>query len=274
MIEPLKNLFKSKKVPHIAIDGRDQITKLSFVAGAEEKTNIIFNAYDLLGYEKRSDTVEIFDNDKYLGRGYFADISGITVNIDRTPGESETFKPDLYEPEIPKAPGVLAVIAHGLNERIDPEWKDKSFILVPCVLLVGEKRIEEICFQYLRLIPSGYLIDDKNHLRYKIAAGMNRIDITSPNGKTDRGYVLDTAGYTVTLHRRIKVFAVDEKGNVIRDKEGSKVEVSINFSGIIGQQATAERLTLLMSIVSGRERMVAMFTGLLIGQILMMVLHI
>jgi hypothetical protein len=275
MFEGITNALKSKTVPHVAIEGRDQVTKLEYIDGAENQPNIVFNSYDLLGYEKRSDTTEIFDDEKYKGRGYFADIAGITVNLDRVPGEPEKYKPDETEPKIPKIPGALVIVGHGIAEKINPEWKEQVFTLVPCALLTGVNKIEEIRFRYLRLLPTGYLIDDKADRRYKVPEEIPRIDITMPDGKPGRGYVLDVeTGFAITLYRRVKVFAVDENGEIVLDKEGKKVEVGINFASIIGHQATAEKLTSLLSIISGRERMVAMGTGFLIGQVLFMVFRI
>jgi hypothetical protein len=274
MFENILNSLKTKKVPHVAIEGTDQVTKLEYVAGAEDKPNMIFNAYDLLGYEKRSDTVEIFDAKKYLGRGYFADIAGITVNITRAPGEPERYRPDETEPEIPKIPGALVILGKGIAEKINPGWKDQVFELVPCAIIIGEKKIDTIRFQYLRMIPSGYLIDDDNEVRYKVREDTPRIDILMPDGKSGRGYVVDPSGFTITLYRRVKVWAVDEKNQIIRDANGKEVEAGINFAGILGHQATAEKLTLLLSIVSGREKTIAMAMGFLVGQVLMMVLHI
>jgi hypothetical protein len=124
-----------------------------------------------------------------------------------------------------------------------------------------------ISFKYLRCIQEKFLIDDDENFRYKIKEDVPCIDIVMPDGKAGRGYILDDeTGCTVTIYRRVKVQAID--------KEGKTVEVSVNFAGIIGRQATADKLTLLLSLITGRERMIVMVIGILIGQLAMILFHI
>lgn len=274
MFENLRNAIKQKKIPHLAVEGNEKVTKIEYIDGAIDKVNLIFNSFDLLGYEKRSDSVEFYFGKKYLGKGYVADLSGVTVDLQRIPGEPEIYKPSSEDPKIPNAPGNLAIMARGIAGKIKPEWKKDKPVLIPCAVLLGENLITVIKFQYLRLIPSGYLIDDENEIRYKIRENVSMIDILMPDSKPGQGYFIDATGYTIDIKRSVVVYAVDEEGNPIKDMEGKPAIVSIKFAGIIGQQATAEKLAVILSGATGREKLIMAIMGFLAGQILFMVLHI
>lgn len=260
MLDKIRSLFDSQEVPHIRVEGKTEVTKIEYVGKIEKRTNSIANLFDLIGYEIKSDTVEIFDGKKCLGRGYVADIAGITVDITRVIPE---MMPVDLPSEIPQAPSGLSIVGNAIAGALKPEWKKQDYEFVPCVILTGKERIESLRFSYLRKIE-GAIIDDEQKTRYDIRDG-TRIEVTTPDKKTGLGYVCDPSGQTIKIKRIIKVLAI---------KEGKEVEVSINFSGRIGRHATSDKLTRLLTMASGRENLIQLLLVGLVANIIGVVLHI
>lgn len=281
MFEGIKSKLRSKTVPLVAVEGTNEITRMAFVDGAEDSPNRIFNEFDLLGYEKKSDTLELFDDERYLGRGYVADICGVTVDLKRTPGPMPDSEPS-KEPDISGVPvGSILIQAKSFIERVTPDWKknkDKP-VLVPCALMEGKDRIQAIRFKYLRLVGTDVLIDDKKKARYTIPATLQPIDISMPDGKSGRGYPIDmVTGTAIPLYRRVKVLAkvypLDAEGKPMKDKLATLVEVGINFAGLIGGQATAEKLKAVASSLTGREQLKTALFWFFVGQAVLLFWHI
>lgn len=262
MFESIKRIFKSPTVLHVRVEGTKEVTLIEYIGNIEKDTNSLKNLFDLLGYEIRSDTIEIFNGKKCLGRGYIADIAGITVDISRV------------MPEIPKVPlqesvekaadpEGLMIAGQAIIGALTPDFSKQKKEQVPCVILIGETRIDALRFQYLRSVP-GAVIDDENKIRYEIALG-TKIEITMPDGNTGPGYVCDHSGCTVKIKRDIKI---------IQTVDGKDVEVGINWSGRIGKHATSDKLTKLLMMASGRENLVMLILVALIANIIGVVLRI
>lgn len=262
MLENIRNFLQSQTVPHITVEGHDSVTKIAYVGPIEKRTNSIINLFDLLGYEIKSNTIEIFNGKKYIGRGYLADVAGITVDISRVMPAPD---PDRAAPEIPPAPGGLSILGNGILGAVRPELKDQAFRMAPCVVLQGDKRIQSVRFFYLREID-GAIIDDEKQIRYDIRPE-TRIEITMPDGKTDLGYVCDPSGQTIRITRQITVLGKP-------DKDGKQIEVGIRFSGRIGKLAASDRISKLMTPISGRENLWQLLVVALIANIIGVVLHI
>jgi hypothetical protein len=278
MFENIRSLIDDKSVQHIVIEGREEVTKIAYVGKIEDGPNKIYNPFDLLGYEKRSDTVELFQDKKFLGRGYISDIAGITVDITRAEPKRGDNEPEEQPAEIPKAPNRLIVTGRAMLGAIRPEWNNQDYVLVPCAILTGKLRIESLRFSYLRKIE-GAIIDDETQTRYQIREG-TRIEITMPDKKTGLGYICDPAGETIKIKRNVVAWMVDENNQIIYEKDaagkttGKPVEVEVKFAGIIGRQATADKISLLFAAVSGKEKWIFGIGLFLLGNVIGVVLHI
>ena len=260
MFDNIRNLLRSSGVVHVAVDGNDKITKIEFGGKLEKTPNTIHNLFDLQGYELRSDSIEIFDGKKCLGRGYVGDVSGVTVNIQRAVAPLPTDEVI----ELPPVPQGLAIVAKGIAARIKPDLKGQEEEDVPCVLVEGEPVVTVLRFKRLRKIP-GAIIDDEDQKRY-IIKDNTRTEIIPPSGKGGMGYVCDPTGQTIIISRSVHVMKLD--------KNGREVECGINFSGRIGRHATSQKLTTLFAMASGRENLVTLILIALIANIIGVVFHI
>jgi hypothetical protein len=260
MFDNIRNLLRSSTVVHVAVEGNSRVTKIEFAGKVEKLPNTILNIFDLLGYEINSDTIEIYDEKKCLGRGYIGDVAGVTVDIHRSVVPVDP--PE--EVEIPKAPSGLAIVAKGIAAWRKPELKEQDSEYIPCVILEGDPKITVLRFRKLRQI-SGAVIDDENRKRYTITAG-TRVEIIPPSGKAGMGYVCDPTGQTMSITRSVTVV------KAVKDKPD--VAIGINFSGRIGRHATSDKLTNLMMMVSGRQNMITLILVALVANIVGVVLHI
>jgi hypothetical protein len=260
MFESIRNIFRKQTVQHIRIEGQERVTKIEYAGGIEKRTNSLVNAFDLLGYEIRSDTVEIFRDKKFLGLGYIADIAGITVDISRVLPVVSSVQ-DLADDDI--IPSGLLVGGKAIFGALKPDWKTLEYRYVPGIVLSGKTRIESLKFVYLREI-SGAVIDDEAAVRYQVVDG-TRIEIVMPDGKSGLGYICDSSGTTITIKRQVKLTAV---------KDGKVVEIEVNFSGRVGRSATSDNLSKLLSMVSGRENLMQLILVGLIANIIGVVLRI
>lgn len=263
MNNPLSRITRNPDLRVYArVEGEKCITRIEFRGEVEQNPNRIFSPFHLLGYERKSDTVEFYDGKKYLGRGYVADPVGITIDLKRTPPVPPAFEDDKMKgPEIPPAPGMLAAYGIGKGREKDPDPSINK--KVPCIVVFGEKRVESMVFVRLRKIE-GAIIDDEHRIRYEITPD-SAIEIGMPDNTIEQGYVCDSSGHTVRIRRHIRQF---------RMINGSPVDIFIHWEGSIGAQATADKLKFLWQLPSGREGIIKLLLIALVFNLIGVFLHI
>jgi len=269
MFEKIKELIHGQRVNIVEFDGHNEITGIRYVDGATKDVNHIVNEYDLLGYEIQSDSIELFFGKKYLGRGYVADLAGITVDL-------SWFKPQAPAAgfqDIDRGPEnhvdeVLDIFGEEIRDNQAPEWEGGKYQGVPCIVIEGSSKVTKITFEYFREIE-GAIIDDDRKIRYEKIDG-TRIEIKMPDGKTGRGFVCSPSGKTIKIRRNIKVKIKSRA--VIDGKEVDQDEYTeIKFSGDIGKLCSGDRLRNLLSGMSGRQNLIQMVIAFLAGAIIMAV---
>jgi hypothetical protein len=271
MIENIKNLIYGKKVNLAEVDGETEITKIEYLKDAEKLPNSAINLYDLLGYELQSDTVEFYFGKKFLGRGYIADIAGVTVDITRiVPEPPKWYDAPVLLPEEPEPTEGTIIKGESVPGAKKPLWTRGPSKTIPCVILEGAPRVEIVRFEYLREIEDA-IIDDERNQRYTLDRN-TRIEIKMPDGKTGPGYICDPTGKTIRIIRSVKTKIQVKK--IVDGKEVSEeVLTSIKFSGGIGKLSAGDRLPKLLSGMPGRENLlqigIGFFAGLLLGALLL-----
>jgi hypothetical protein len=157
-----------------------------------------------------------------------------------------------------------------------PEMK-KKYPLCPCVVIKGDKRIQEIHFEYFYLMDETVLLDKRLNRRFTIKPD-TKLEIVMPDGVSGTGWICDESGQTVTINRNIKVMALlrDKKGNpILKDGNLIEVEIGINWSGRLGQRSTNDKMTALWaSAVSGREKLIFGALAFIFGNLIGVVAHI
>lgn len=275
MFENIRSLISGQNISIVQVEGDSEITRIEYVPKVEKGVNQVLNLFDLLGFEIRSDTVELFNGSKYIGRGYVADTAGITVNVDRVlpmPAPSSEITECPKEPAA--APGLYdTVIGQGLakirgigkDTKIKPAWLGGSERSIPCVVLEGSPKVTIIRFEYLREIE-GAIIDDDRGIRYACNPN-HRIEIKMPDGKTGPGYVCDPTGTTIRISRDIRI-----QKKVTKVKDGKEIEetvtVNVKFAGAIAKLSAGDRLPKLLSGISGRENLLQMGIAFAAGLII------
>lgn len=268
MFENIRNIIQGKKVDLVAVEGENTITRIEYIHGAERLPNSAINLYDLLGYIIQSDTVELYQGKKFMGRGYISDLAGMTVDINRiVPAASE------YSTLLPTEPAPTegAIIkGEAIQGARKPLWSRGPERKLPVMILEGAPRVSAVRFDYLREID-GAVIDDERLTRYTVEPG-TRIEIKMPDGSTGAGYVCDPSGKTIRIQRAITVKITVKK--VIDGKETEEEVISsIKFAGVLGKLASGDRLPKLLSGMPGREGLlqiaVAGLVGLCIGAFLL-----
>lgn len=275
MFENIKILVNGQKTNLVQVDGNKTITRIEYVSGADRQVNQVYNAYDLLSFEIRSDTLELFFEDKFLGRGYVGDLAGMTVDINRIPTKKPEQEPageDLVSIQEPNNDEIPFIKAEGIRKgNIRPTWEGGEYQTVPCVILEGSPKVSKIRFAYLREIP-GMIIDDVREKRYALDPD-SRIEIKMPDGVTAPGYICDPVGKTIRISRDVKVKA---QIPIVKDGretgEYEEVLVDVKFAGALGKLSSGDRLPKLLSGMAGRENLFQMAIAFGAGLLIMGVL--
>lgn len=268
MFQKIKDLFQGQRVNIIEVDGHNEITRIRYVDGATREPNQIQNTFDLLGYEIRSDSIEMFSGKKFLGRGYVADLAGMTVDLSwRRPKEHESAYPEIPADDHGQEPGELLTVA-GDAVRADqaPAWTGGKCQAVPCMVIEGSDIVRIVRFDYFREID-GAIIDDERQIRYEKDPNM-RIEIRMPDGKIGRGFVCSPSGRTIRIHRNVRV-KIPVKSIVDGIETTSEEYSEIKFAGALGKLSSGDRLPKLLSGMSGRENWIQMIVAFVAGLIVM-----
>jgi hypothetical protein len=271
MFEKIKSIIQGKKTNLVEVDGEKEITRIRYIEGADLEVNQVLNRFDLLGHEIRSDTIEIYYGKKYLGRGYVADLAGVTVDVSHIippAPEYEAVISDTEEPITEDQTGAI-IQGEGKQDAKKPAWFGGQCSVTPCMILEGSPKVTLIRFEYLREID-GAIIDDSRSIRYE-KNPHNRIEIQMPGGKIGRGYVCGS-GSTMRIRRDVKVkvpvkAVIGNKEQVIREEFSE-----IKFAGAIGKLSSGDRLPKLLSGMTGRENLIQLIIAFVAGLVIMGVL--
>lgn len=267
MFEKLKELIHGQRVNIVEVDGNNEITRIRYIDGATRDVNQIRNEYDLLGYEIRSDTIELFSGKKFLGRGYIADLAGMTVDLSWSKPKDQIPEFSDRSPEN-HADEVLSIFADEIRDQKIPAWDGGKCQVVPCMVIEGSDTVKVIRFDYLREIDDA-IIDDDRKIRYEKDPN-TRLEIKMPDGKSGRGFVCSPSGKTIKIRRNVRVKIKIKE--LIEGTEISREEFTeVKFSGILGKLSSGDRLPNLLSGMSGRQNLIQLVIAFVAGAVIMAV---
>jgi hypothetical protein len=281
-MELLQKLLKKNTVPFVHVEGSKTITRIQYISEVEKSPNSLFDPFSVLDWEIRSDQVQFFTLDyfnrrKSAGWGYVGDIAGLTVDLTRKVILPEITSAGVGSPPTEDGKDDLTIKGDAIRQDAIPPWKTETGEQVPCVIVKGQERIQEMHFIYCEKVGN-VLLDLSTKSRYAIAQD-TQIEIAMPDGKIAGGWICDESGWTISISRNITIKALlrNKQGIPILtpDKQPVEVEVGINWSGRLGKYVTNDKVTRIWnSEVSGQEKLIFGLLLFFVGNVIGVVAHL
>jgi hypothetical protein len=261
-VQGIVRKFKAYKLPCIILKNEGR----TWVVGSQlqRSANVLFDPWDLMGYEPRSNPTEIIGpvgirKTIRAGVGYLCDEQGVTVSLERE-------GPELSEENAAVNQEIVFSFIEGMEYRRNAEK-------LPFILISNNG----LTVTWGGMIRKKGLIltDGPGRQVYKIQQDTPMIEILNIlTGEVTMGYLCDETGVTVSLKRDFKVtypedYNTPEKLKVIQAKnkeiiEGKSVGILIKFCGAIGALATFDKLPEIWNIGQSKRNL---YIGLILGAI-------
>lgn len=261
-VQGLARKFKAYKLPCIVLKNEGR----TWVVGSQlqRNANVLFDPWDLMGYEPRSDPIEIIGpvgirKTIRAGVGYLCDEQGVTVSIKRD-------GPNLSEENAAANKEIVFGFLEGMEYRRNAEK-------LPFILISNNG----LSVKWGGMIRKKGLVltDGPRQPVYNILVDTPMIEILNLiTGEVSMGYLCDETGVTVNLKRDFRVTYPEDYTDPVklaaikaRNKEiveGKSVGILIKFCGAIGALATFDKLPEIWNIGQSKRNL---YIGIIIGAI-------
>lgn len=266
-VQGIVKKFKAYKMPSIILKNEAR----TWIVGGQlqRNSNTLFDPWDLMGYEPRSNPTEIigpagFRKSQMSGVGYLCDEQGVTVSLERN-------GPRLSEENAAENQEIVFGFLEGVEYRRTAEK-------IPFILISNNGLT--VTWGGMIRKRGQILTDGPGKPVYKILQDTPMIEILNiQTGKVNMGYLCDETGVTVNIKRDFKVTYPEDYNDpvklaAIRAKnkeivEGKSVGVLIKFCGAIGALATFDKLPEIWNIgQSKRNLYIGLIAGGVVGLII------